>query len=209
VVSYYLTLVLDTIGVTDSDTQTLINGLLQVFNFVAAGSAALLVDRLGRRPLFLWSALGMLISFIIWTACSAVVNGDDSNQAVGRTVIAFVFIFYFHYDIAYTPLLLGYPTEIFPYSIRSKGVTVELLAVYSSLIILAFVNPIALDRIGWRYYIFFCCFDVLVLVVTWFCFPETKGHSLEEIAEVFDGRAVDLDEEKVGKRGVEHAEYVD
>lgn len=86
--------------------------------------------------------------------------------------------------------------------------TVELLAVYSSLIILAFVNPIALDRIGWRYYIFFCCFDVLVLVVTWFCFPETKGHSLEEIAEVFDGPDFDVDEEKVGKRGVKHAEYV-
>lgn len=72
-VSYYLALVLDTIGITDSDTQTLINGLLQVFNFVTAGSAAL-VDRLGRRPLFLWSALGMLISFIIWTACSAIVK---------------------------------------------------------------------------------------------------------------------------------------
>lgn len=143
----------------------------------------------------------MLISFIIWTACSAVVNGNDNNQAVGRTVVAFVFIFYFHYDIAYTPLLLGYPTEIFPYSIRSKGVTVELLAVYSSLIILAFVNPIALDRIGWRYYIFFCCFGVLVLAVTWFCFPETKGHSLEEIAEVFDGTVDEVDEEKIGKKG--------
>lgn len=147
---------LDTIGITDSDTQTLINGLLQVFNFVAAGGAALLVDRLGRRPLFLWSALGMLISFIIWTACSAIVNTSDNSQALGRTVIAFVFIFYFHYDIAYTPLLLGYPTEIFPYSLRSKGITVELLSVYSSLIVLAFVNPIALNNIGWHYYIFFC-----------------------------------------------------
>lgn len=209
VVSYYLTLVLDTIGITDSDTQTLINGLLQVFNFVAAGSAALLVDRLGRRPLFLWSALGMLVSFIIWTACSAIVNTSDSNQALGRTVIAFVFIFYFHYDIAYTPLLLGYPTEIFPYSLRSKGITVELLSVYSSLIVLAFVNPIALNNIGWHYYIFFCCFDVVVLVVTWFCFPETKGHSLEEIAQVFDGPESGFDvDAKMNKREVEHAEYV-
>lgn len=120
-----------------------------------------------------------------------------------------MFIFYFHYDIAYTPLLLGYPTEIFPYSIRSKGVTVELLSVYSSLIILAFANPIALDRIGWHYYIFFCCFDVVVLAVTWFCFPETKGHSLEEIAQVFDGPRNMFDTEKVGKKEVEHAEYVD
>ena len=207
VVSYYLTLVLDTIGVTDSDTQTLINGLLQVFNFIVAGAAALLVDRLGRRPLFLWSALGMLVSFIIWTACSAVVDSTN-NQALGRTVIAFVFIFYLHYDIAYTPLLLGYPTEIFPYSIRSKGLTVELLSVYSSLIVLAFVNPIALDRIGWHYYIFFCCFDVVVLVVTWFFFPETKGHSLEEIAQVFDGPRSGYDADVKDKREVEHAEYV-
>lgn len=184
--SYYLTLVLDTVGIKDTNTQTLINGLLQVFNFVAAAGAALLVDRLGRRTLFLWSAIGMLISFIVWTACSATFN-QTQNNALGRTVIGFVFIFYFHYDIAYTPLLLGYPTEIFPYSIRSKGITAELLSVYCSLVILAFVNPIALDNIGWRYYIFFCCFDVLVLVVTWFFFAETKGYSLEEIAEVFDG----------------------
>lgn len=164
----------------------MINGLLQVFNFIAAGSAALLVDRLGRRTLFLWSAAGMLISFIVWTACSAMFDATQAS-ALGNTVIAFVFIFYFHYDIAYTPLLLGYPTEIFPYSIRSKGLTVELMSVYGSLTVLAFVNPIALDSIGWHYYIFFCCFDVLVLVVTWFAFPETKGYSLEEIAEVFDG----------------------
>ncbi|KAJ5245052.1 hypothetical protein N7489_005148 [Penicillium chrysogenum] len=212
VVSYYLTLVLDTVGIKDPDTQTLINGLLQIFNFIAAGGAALLVDRLGRRTLFLWSAAGMLASFVIWTACSAVFDSTQAN-ALGKTVIAFVFIFYFHYDIAYTPLLLGYPTEIFPYSIRSKGLTVELLSVYSSLIVLAFVNPIALDNIGWHYYIFFCCFDVLVLAVTWFAFPETKGYSLEEIAQVFDGPSpatsgvmFDKKQEMDGKG--EHVEHV-
>lgn len=130
----------------------------------------------------------MLISFIIWTACSAVFNETaNPDPRLGHTVIAFVFIFYFHYDIAYTPLLLGYPTEIFPYSLRSKGLTVELLSVYSSLVLLAFVNPIALDSIGWKYYIFYCCFLVVVLAVTWVAFPETKGYSLEEIKEVFDG----------------------
>lgn len=40
-------------------------------------------------------------------------------------------------------------------------------------------------------------------------FSETKGHSLEEIAEVFDGTVDEVDEEKIGKKGVEHAEYVD
>lgn len=204
---------LDTVGVTDTDTQTLINGLLQVFNFIAALSAAMFVDRLGRRTLFLWSAVGMLVSFVIWTACSAVFDSTQVS-ALGRTVIAFVFIFYFHYDIAYTPLLMGYPTEIFPYTTRSKGLTVELLSVYSSLIILAFVNPVALDNIGWRYYIFFCAFDVVVLAVTYFVFPETKGHSLEEIAEVFDGPAAITSRDVFGAKGegvkgsAEHSENV-
>jgi MFS family permease len=173
----------------------------------------MLVDRLGRRTLFLWSAAGMLLSFIIWTTCSAIFDSTQSS-GLGRTVVAFVFIFYFHYDIAYTPLLLGYPTEILPFPIRSKGLTVELLSMYSSLIILAFVNPIALDNIGWKYYIFISVFDVLVLAVTWFMFPETKGHSLEEIADIFDGPTAISSRDAFGKKSeivegsAEHSEHV-
>ncbi|KAF2729907.1 general substrate transporter, partial [Polyplosphaeria fusca] len=188
VVSYYLTIVLDSIGITDSFDQTLINGLLQIFNFGAALGAAFLVDRLGRRTLFIWSGIGMLISYIIWTACSAV-NSDQGNKAAGYVVVVCLFTFFFHYDIAYTPLLMSYPTEIFPYSLRSKGLTCELLSIYCSLVIAAFVNPIGMENIGWKYYIVFCCLLVVFLIVTYYFFPETKGRSLEEIAEVFDGPA--------------------
>lgn len=210
VVSYYLTLVLNTVGIEDPSTQTMINGLLQVFNFIASGCAAMLVDRLGRRTLFIWSAAGMLASFVIWTICSARFD-QSGNAALGHTVIAFVFIFYFHYDVAYCPLLMGYPTEIFPYAVRSKGVSMVLMSVYSSLVILAFVNPIALENIGWHYYIFFCCFDVIVLIVTLLLFPETKGHSLEDIAAIFDGPASSTAVLELGKKDTgiaqEHMEY--
>lgn len=207
VVSYYLTLVLDTIGITESSMQTLINGLLQIFNLLAAASAALLVDWFGRRTLFLWSGIGMLISYIIWTACSAVFD-ETRNTAAGRAVVGFIFIFYFHYDIAYTPLLLAYPTEIFPYFLRSKGVTAELMGVYGSLIIAAFCNSIALDRIGWKYYIVFCVLLAIICVNTYFLYPETKGYSLEEIARIFDGEeAFDIEELDVdSKPQIEHLE---
>jgi MFS family permease len=185
-VSYYLTLVLNTVGIEDTFQQTLINGLLQVFNFIAAVGAAFLVDRLGRRTLFLWAAGGMLISYIVWTACSAVVNETGSRPA-GIVVVVCIFVFYFHYDISYTPLLFGYPTEILPYKIRAKGLAVELFGIYGSLTLMAFVNPIGLDTIGWKYYIVFCVLLVAFFAITWFLFPETKGHSLEEIAVLFDG----------------------
>lgn len=159
VVSYYLTLVLDTVGITDPFLQTLINGLLQIFNFVVAITAAFLVDRLGRRTLFNFSGIVMLLSYIVWTACSAV-NNETGSQPAGIVVIVCLFVFYLGYDCSYTPLLISYPTEIFPFSIRSKGLTCELLSIYASLVIAAFVNPIGLDNIGWRYYIVFCCFLV-------------------------------------------------
>ncbi|TKA65102.1 hypothetical protein B0A55_10041 [Friedmanniomyces simplex] len=82
---------------------------------------------------------------------------------------------------------MGYTTEIMPFSIRSKGLSCELLSIYCSLVIQAFVNPIGLESIGWRYYIVFCCLLVVFLAVTYFTYPETRGYSLEEIAEVFDG----------------------
>ncbi|KAJ4258978.1 hypothetical protein NW762_008066 [Fusarium torreyae] len=186
VVSYYLTLVLDTVGITDTFDQTLINGLLQIFNFAAALSAAFLVDRLGRRTLFLWSGIGMLVSYIVWTACSAV-NTETGSKSAGIVVVVCLFTYFFHYDIAWTPLLFGYPTEIFPYSLRSKGIAVELFAIYGSLIIAAFTNPIGLENIGWKYYIVFCVLLVIFFGITYFIFPETKGYSLEEIAKIFDG----------------------
>ncbi|CAK4031208.1 Lactose permease [Lecanosticta acicola] len=199
VVSYYLTLVLDTVGITDPFLQTLINGLLQIFNFIVALTAAFLVDRLGRRTLFTFSGVVMLLSYIVWTACSAV-NDATGSRPAGIVVIVCLFVFYLGYDCAYTPLLMSYPTEIFPFSIRSKGLTCELLSIYGSLVIAAFVNPIGLDTIGWRYYIVFCCFLAFFLAITYFTFPETRGHSLEEIAEVFDGPRIATDAEMLDSK---------
>lgn len=208
VVSYYLTLVLDTVGITDTFDQTLINGLLQIFNFAAALSAAFLVDRLGRRTLFLWSGVGMFVSYVVWTACSAI-NSDTGNKSAGIVVVVCLFTFFFHYDIAWTPLLFGYPTEIFPYTLRSKGIAVELFAIYGSLVIAAFVNPIGLENIGWKYYIVFCVLLVVFFFITYFMFPETKGYSLEEISKIFDGEDAHDEESIDVKDGKIHDEVVE
>lgn len=51
---------------SDFTDQALINGGLQIFNIIAAaGVGAMLVDRLGRKPLLLWGAADMGISYIV------------------------------------------------------------------------------------------------------------------------------------------------
>ncbi|KAI1253664.1 hypothetical protein MGN70_004056 [Eutypa lata] len=188
VVSYYLTLVLNTIGITEAKDQTLINGLLQILNWlVATFLGALMVDRLGRRTLFLASTAGMLASYIAWTGLTAFFV-SSSSEAAGRAVVAFIFLYYFFYDIAWTPLLQAYPIEIYPYTLRARGLSVTYIFTFVGLIVGNQVNPIAMQHIQWKYYIVFCCLLTLLLVLVWFLFPETKGHSLEEIREVFEGK---------------------
>jgi hypothetical protein len=76
---------------------------------------------------------------------------------------------------------------------------------FLGLIIGQFVNPIALSAIGWKYYIVFCCILLVLFFLMWFLCPETKGRTLEEIAEVFERRGRnggDTEEGKVSEKPV-------
>ncbi|CAH0026362.1 unnamed protein product [Clonostachys rhizophaga] len=186
IITYYLSLVLESVGITDSFTKTLINGVLQIFNFFAATGAALLVDRVGRRPLWIASCAGMLITYIILTVLSAEFV-KTSHSGVGIGVIVTLFLYFFHYDIAVTPLTFAYPTEIFPFHARQKGMAVVMLVNGVCGMTNTFVNPIALGEMGWRYYIVYIALLAIMLTFVVLFFAETKGHSLEEIADIFEG----------------------
>lgn len=50
-----------------------------------------------------------------------------------------------------------------------------------------FVNAIALDAIGWKYYFVFIVMLIILLLCAYFGYPETRGYTLEQIAVIFDG----------------------
>ncbi|KAJ5675079.1 Major facilitator superfamily domain general substrate transporter [Penicillium maclennaniae] len=188
VVSYYLTLILDTIGIKSVTEQTLINGFLQLWNLIMSIVGACLVDRAGRRALFLASTIIMLISYIIITALSGSFN-TTGTAAVGTAVIPFLFIYYAGYDIAFTPLMLAYPAEIWTLSFRAKGVAICAMANYGALVFNQMINPIAFEAISWKYYFVFLAVLLTVLGTVYFFYPETHGYSLEEMAVIFDGES--------------------
>ena len=88
-VSYYITKVLNGVGITNTHTQLIINGVLQICNAIIAIGQSFFVDRIGRRTLFLVSTAGMLGTFVVWTICSAQ-YAEHTNVAAGHAVIAFV-----------------------------------------------------------------------------------------------------------------------
>ncbi|CCL99598.1 uncharacterized protein FIBRA_01616 [Fibroporia radiculosa] len=185
-VSYYLSKVFDTIGITNQTIQLLITGILAIWNLFWAVLASFLVERLGRRLLFLTSAAGMLVFFTLQTICSARF-AITQDTAAAHAVIAFIFLFYAFYDIAFTPLIVSYTVEILPFSLRAKGFNVFNFTVSVALVFNQYVNPIALQNIAWKYYIVYVCWIAFEFVFLYFMIVETKNLALEEIAALFDG----------------------
>jgi hypothetical protein len=48
----------------------------------------------------------------------------------------------------------------------------------------------AIASIGWKYFVVFACLTVITILVLFFYYPETKGKSLEELAELFGDTVV-------------------
>ncbi|KAL4765782.1 hexose transporter protein [Aspergillus foveolatus] len=185
--SYYLAKVLVTIDITDPKTQLIINACLSVWGFLTAAVFATMVDRAGRRRLFLFGMGSMGIAYIIWTICSALNekhNFEDKGYAGG--VLAMIFVFSAAYHMC-SPVAPTYIMEVVPFSLRSKAammyqLTGNLAGLYNS-----FANPVAMDAISWRYYIVWCVVIGVNFTLIFLFFPETKGKGLEEVAEIFDG----------------------
>ncbi|KAJ4352494.1 uncharacterized protein N0V89_007842 [Didymosphaeria variabile] len=190
IVSYYLAPILESVGVTSAISQATINVGLQVWNALLAAAGAVAAERYGRRPLWMISACGMLVSFIIVTALSAVF-AEKHIDAAGSAVVAFLFIFFGFYDIAFTPLSVAYPVEILPFRLRSKGLSINLTVVFGAGFFNQYVNPVALGAIHWRFYFVYIGTLFAMIFIIYFLFPETKGRTLEEIAIVFDGEAAE------------------
>jgi MFS family permease len=177
--------------VTSVTNQTLISGFLQLFNLITALSAATQVDRVGRRTLLLTSSFGMLICYIIITGLSGSF-ASTKTAATGLAVIPMLFVYYAFYNIAYMPLVVAYPAEIWQYHLRSRGIAVVAFSTFSALFFNLFVNPIALDNIGWKYYIIYIVILIGICLTCYLYYPETRGCSLEEIAVIFDGEAAEV-----------------
>ncbi|KAG6842308.1 hypothetical protein C0991_010596 [Blastosporella zonata] len=128
----------------------------------------------------------MLVAFSAWTIANALYVNFD-NKAAAKATIPLIFIYYFFYDIAYSPILVSYTLEILPYRIRAKGFALMNLTVMLTIAFNQFINPVAIDALGWWYYLVYCGWLIIELVFVTVFVVETKGRTLEETAALFDG----------------------
>ncbi|KAF2027446.1 general substrate transporter [Setomelanomma holmii] len=187
-VSYYATDVYNSIGIKDADTQLGLQGGLNILSLIVSVSCALLIDRVGRRPLFIAATASMCVTFIVWTICSSQQEATGSKSA-GQGVIAMIWIFSVAYALAWSGLLVAYTVEILPFKIRAKGLMVMNLFIQVALTINQYVNPLGFDHLKptWKFYTIYACWIFLELIFVCVFYVETRGPTLEEVAKIFDG----------------------
>ncbi|KEF54121.1 uncharacterized protein A1O9_09916 [Exophiala aquamarina CBS 119918] len=135
------------------------------------------------------------------TAVFATITGVSTHfattgdHAAAVAVVAMIFVYNVSYNIM-QPLLYVFITEVFPFVHRAKGIAILQFFVRGSTAFNAFVNPIGLDALAWKFYLFYCT------TIIYYLYPETKGPTLEELAYSFEERPQkheDEDEKEVIK----------
>ncbi|GJE87512.1 hexose transporter [Phanerochaete sordida] len=194
--SYFLSKILDNVGITDNRVKSEINLAMTCWGFVNATALALTVPRMRRRTAYMTCTISLLLIFTGWTIASARYS-IDGDQASSRAVIAFIFLYSPAYNLAYNALTYTYLVELFPFHVRAKGIAIFQWWGRAAGFFNQFVNPIGIANAGWKYYISYCIFLVFEAVFVYFLFPETSGRSLEELAFLFEGDIREVQKKRV------------
>lgn len=144
------------------------------------------MEKIGRRPLLLWGALGMVICQFIVAIIGTV---TDSEPAV-KTMIAFICIYIFFFASTWGPGAWVVIGEIYPLPMRARGVALSTASNWLWNCIIAVITPYMVDtdkgNLGAKVFYIWgglctCCF-----VYAYFLIPETKGLTLEQVDRMLE-----------------------
>ncbi|KAI1352560.1 general substrate transporter [Xylaria sp. FL0043] len=157
---------------------SLITTLVNVFSTPISFWA---IEKIGRRPLFLWGSIGMTIcQFVV-----AIVGTITHSATALSVMIAFICIFIFFFASTWGPgswVLIG---EIFPLPIRARGVALSTASNWLWNFIIGFITPYMVDKdkgnLGAKVFYIWGGLCATTIIFTWFLIPETKGLTLEQV----------------------------
>ncbi|KAG6355649.1 hypothetical protein INS49_003611 [Diaporthe citri] len=180
VIYYFPILFEESIMPGNRNLSLILGGVNMIVYSIFATVSWFIIERVGRRKLFLYGTIGQMTSMIITFAC--LIPGTQT-AAKGAAVGLFTYIASF--GASWLPLPWLYPAEVNPIKTRAKANAVSTCTNWLFNFLIVMVTPIMISNIGWGTYLFFAVVNACFLPVIWFFYPETARRSLEEIDIIF------------------------
>ncbi|OCH90720.1 general substrate transporter [Obba rivulosa] len=178
-ITYYATLLFERLGIDDVKSR-IIAAANGTEYFLASLIAIALIDRVGRRKLMLFGAVGQCITMVLLAVLGSI---DTSGTQVASAVLLFVFNSFF--AVGWLGMTWLYPAEIVGLRIRAPANAFSTASNWIFNFVVVMVTGPAFNNISWGTYIVFAALNAFIIPVVYFCFPETAGRSLEDMDVVF------------------------
>ncbi|XP_030443267.1 polyol transporter 5-like [Syzygium oleosum] len=180
-------LIFKTADITSSSDKLLMTLAVDLVKTISIPVATLLLDRVGRRPLLLFSTGGMIFSLTFLGTFLTIIDQRDTKLTweVNMCIVS-VLLHAFFFSVGLGPVTSVYSSEIFPLSIRAQGCAIGVIAnqVVSIIISMTFFPLYQAITLGGT------AFLLAAIAISAFLFvykfmPETKGRTLEEMGLFF------------------------
>jgi hypothetical protein len=181
---YFSPQIFSQIGIP-TGTTLLLQAVNAIIAFLGTSVCILIIDSVGRRPLEIYGAILMSITFIVNAALIKIFPATVNNTGAHWGFIVMTWIFNFVFFITSGPLSWAIPAELFGTAMRMKGVSWGAMTSFAFNTMIGQVTPIAIAAIGWRFYIIFIVCNLTSALFFWAFLPETKGLNLEDMDDLF------------------------
>ncbi|KDN50698.1 hypothetical protein RSAG8_01196, partial [Rhizoctonia solani AG-8 WAC10335] len=175
----WITLLFERLGIDDLKSRILAacNGTEY---FLASLIAIWLIEKVGRRKLMIFGAIGQTITMVLLAVLGSI---DRASTNIVSAVLLFVFNSFF--AVGWLGMTWLYPAEITPLRIRQPANALSTASNWAFNFMVVMVTGPSFQSIGYHTYTVFACLNAFIIPVVYLYFPETAGRSLEDMDVVF------------------------
>ncbi|KAJ3279524.1 hypothetical protein HK104_001392 [Borealophlyctis nickersoniae] len=184
VILYYQNELVEKMGFSKEDSATAFNLAINAINMVSTLPGMYLVERVGRRKLLLWGAIGMGLAQYVVTLALGLAKSTDTPKLAWLAIVA-VFVFEINFASTWGPMVWTYQSEIYPMRIRSKATSCATMSNWTWNAVISKIAPLINKKAEHFTYLLWGSMSLFGFVFTYFCVPETMGKTLEDMDDLF------------------------
>ncbi|KAK8441650.1 hypothetical protein B9J08_02974 [Candidozyma auris] len=151
--------------------------------FLASLIPIWVIERVGRRPLFLFGSAGCCLSMLFLTVSMEMAHQGHDGGQIGAAFLLFAFNTFF--GMSLLSLTWLYPPEVSSLEVRAPTTAISTACNWGFNFLVVMITPICFNRIDHYTYLIFAGINFCMIPVFYFLYPETKGRSLEEVDLIF------------------------